>query len=806
MQMMPTRIARRGPKSIWSLCIAGLAVGWACWAVPLAGLAAVVIMEDGRIISGKLGPPIPTVGNIARTASQTDVGGMILFLDDDLRRIFIPRRQVREIRPDESGPVEEKFRIWQRAVRGGPTVQSVGPILRVQPFDEYGRRILSMATARGPVDIIQGITELTPRWAKVEGLTHAWDMRIATSTIPQETLAKILAKQIDPKNPEHRKRLARFYLQAERYEEAIRELQALLQDHPEDPPLRTQVEGAIRELRQMAARRLLEELKLRRQAGQHQLVMQLLQKFPSEGVAGEILQEVREILQDYQQQLAVREEVIQLLDRLFAQLQQPNQYRPQLQPVLEEIRRELNLNTLGRLTPFRQLASEAKLQPEEKLALAISGWLMGADGALTRLPIALSVYEVRNLVQQYLIEPLKPQREQILEQLRRQEGATPERVARLLAHMKPPLPTQPIEGKPGYYVLEVPSVGQEPAVRYYVQLPPEYDPYRRYPTILTLRGAGTTAELQVDWWAGQWEQGGWRSGQAARHGYIVIAPDWPAQHQNQYQYSLREHAAVLQTLRDACRRFSIDTDRVFLTGHSMGGDAAWDIGLAHPDLWAGVIPIVAQADKYIAFYSENAALVPLYFVGGELDPGKMAANARDLDRYLNRGYNTTLVEYLGRGHEDFYDEILRLFDWMGRLRRNFFPKEFAAVSMRPWDNFFWWVELEGYPARSMVEPSQWPPPSGYRPIKTEASLSPNNGVRVQARSGRITVWLAPEMVDFQKQIVVVVNGVRANPPNRILQPDLTVMLEDARLRADRQHPFWAKLTVPTGRVLDTGVR
>ena len=48
-------------------------------------------------------------------------------------------------------------------------------------------------------------------------------------------------------------------------------------------------------------------------------------------------------------------------------------------------------------------------------------------------------------------------------------------------------------------------------------------------------------------------------------------------------------------LRDAMRRFSIDSDRVFLSGHSIGGDAAWDIGLAHPDLWAGVIPIVVRS-------------------------------------------------------------------------------------------------------------------------------------------------------------------------------------------------------------------
>ena len=127
---------------------------------------------------------------------------------------------------------------------------------------------------------------------------------------------------------------------------------------------------------------------------------------------------------------------------------------------------------------------------------------------------------------------------------------------------------------------------------------------------MTLNGPATTAEQQIDWWAGAWAKDGARAGQATRHGYIVIAPVWTVEHQKQYGYSAHEHAAVLNSLRDACRRFSIDTDRVFLSGHSMGGDAAWDIGLAHPDLWAGVIPIVAQSDRYCALYWENAATCP----------------------------------------------------------------------------------------------------------------------------------------------------------------------------------------------------
>ena len=41
-----------------------------------------------------------------------------------------------------------------------------------------------------------------------------------------------------------------------------------------------------------------------------------------------------------------------------------------------------------------------------------------------------------------------------------------------------------------------------------------------------------------------------------------------------------------------------------------------------------------------------------------------------------------LSNHLGRGHEHFHDEIQRLFEWMELHERNFFPREFRAMSMR----------------------------------------------------------------------------------------------------------------------------
>jgi hypothetical protein len=260
---------------------------------------------------------------------------------------------------------------------------------------------------------------------------------------------------------------------------------------------------------------------------------------------------------------------------------------------------------------------------------------------------------------------------------------------------------------------------------------------------------------------------------------------------------------VLNCLRDACRRFAVDTDRVFLSGHSIGGDAAWDIGLAHPDLWAGVIPIVAQAGRYCSLYWRNAELLPLYFLCGELDGAKMSANARDFDRYMLHGYNITVVEYLGRGHEDYYDEIQRLFDWMSHFRRDFYPKEFTCSTMRRWDNFFWWVELMGLPAASIVDPTDWPPPRGTQAAQVTGTVNSTNGLSVRTASSIVNIWLSPKLVDFHKRITISVNGRRLSAESATA-PNIEVLLEDVRTRGDRQHPFWAKVEMATGRVSGGG--
>jgi predicted esterase len=761
--------------------------------------ASQIQLKDGRVLEGKLG----RVGGITMAplaVTQENAGPqLIVFLNDDLRRTYVSSYQVQKLLEDQPGEIEEKFMLHQQVLRNGRTVKSVGPPVRVDPFDEFGRRIFVMNTGAGQVRIIQVITEITPKWTKVEGHDYVWDMRMATSSIPREVLSKILNRLINRKDIEQRKKVARFYLQCERYEEAAAELTSIVTDFP-DPAVKTEMETPLRVLKQLSTQRLIGELKLRRAAGQYNLVLGALNKFPHDAATGQSLQAAGSMLAEYKAYQSDRAALLKDFDALASRLDLATQ--KVVGEIRAEIDGELNPSSMGRMAAFRQAAGDASLQPDDRLARAISGWLLGENSAVEKLSLALSAYKVRGMVQKYLTTPDVLGRRKILEELGSEEAASPALVAKIIAAMKPAIQTpEPSPGTAGFYELEVAAQGSEVPVTYYVQLPPEYDPLRRYPAIVTLRGAGSVnAPQQIDWWAGE-AQHGVRNGQAGRNGYIVIAPEWLAEHQKEYRYSGREYAAVADTLRDACRRFSIDTDRVYLSGHSAGGDAAWDIGLAHPDLWAGVIPISAQTQRYCNRYWENAKLLPFYIVNGELDGRKMTDNAVDIDRYMKHAYNVTVVEYLGRGHEHFSDEILRIYDWMEHFKRDFFPKEFRCVSMRPWDNYFWWVELDKMPAKSMIDPSDWPPPRGSQAAETVGRINAANGLSVRTAAGRITVWLSPEMLNLDRKVSIVVEGRQVNIRDTFVEGRLETILEDVRTRGDRQHPFWVKVDASTGRVL-----
>jgi predicted esterase len=751
----------------------------------------VITLKNGLQLQGRLTRVSSLNQNplvAAKSAGNVEVSKIVL-VDDDLRRTFVSSNQVRTdgISAD-ADLVVAKLPIPKRVAKGTRRIGLVGPIIEITPFDEFGNRTFSMRGPNGRLDVIQGITLITPHYTQLEGLAvknaYEWDMRISTASIPRETLSQVLLRFIDQADSNERLRVVTMYIQAQRYRDALVELTRIIEDFPDLRDL----EKERARLYQLVATDVIREIELRSAAGQHEQVQELLTEFPAEDVAGELLLKVSDLLRDYEGRYQRRDRALELLETHSQELAAHHLASP-IASIADEIRGRLNINNLDRVSDYLRLADDDTLTAEQKLALVITGWLMGGGSARLNLAESLSLVEVRDVVRSYLRAEHEVERGGLLERLRSLEGSTPGNLARIIATMDPPWPVQfPTEGIPGLLELAVPGLENGPDFRYVVQVPPEYDPSRRYPCVVTLHGAGMTPQSQIDWWAGQYDPArGLRLGQATRRGYVVIAPAWATESQTSYGYSQREHAAVLGALRDAKRRLSIDSDRVFLSGHSMGGDAAWDIALAHPDLWAGVLPVVATADKYITRYWKNAKGLPMYFVAGQMDGNRLAANARDLDRYMRyAGFDATYVEYQGRGHEHFQEEILRMFEWMERYRRDFHRKEFEVVAMRPWDQFFWWVELDDYPDRFMVLPSQWPRPK-TREATVVARITDNNSIQVKTPANRVTLWLSPALVDFDKPVSWGRDRVEITPSNEVL-------LEDVRTRGDRQHPFWAKFS------------
>lgn len=776
------------------------------------GHSATLQLTDGRILSGELGetsgvaedPLVP--GNSAGQIRTTP----ILVIEDGLRRTYVHKTKVREIL-DEAKQQLVRVRIWQPEAKRGASLGVIGAPSAVTPLDEYGRRIISLPSDKGAISVVQGVTEVTPVYVKLQGLraeprSYLWDMRLATSSLPQATLSRVLSRSVPREDFDQRMQIVRLYLQAERYRDAARELESVRTDFADQGTVASEdIDENLRRLRELASRNLLDEIELWRSAGQFKLARNVLERFPSTGVAGDTLQRVRELLDADDAERLKQTKLLERLETTAAKLNEPAA-RKLAERIVGEIREQLTSASADRLNAFNQLAQTEALEAEPLAAVAISGWLLGSNNADDSLPTALSLIRIRDNVRRYLTESDPQQRDAIFLALRDADGADPPRIAELLAHMAPPLPlvdesaaqdtASPNEqqNQPGLFERTL-RVGNR-LVRWLVQLPPEYDPLRSYPTILTLGDLGVAPEAQIDYWAGTSRHGKRRAGQATRHGYVVVAVDWAQPDQLKYEYSAQEHAAVLAALRDAMRRVSIDPDRVFLTGHGVGGDLAWDLALAHPDTWAGCLPYLGVADRYCGWYWKNAEFVPWRIVLGELDAGKVARNSREMDRYLRPRFDATVVEYRGRGYDPLSDDIQQAFDWMGRRKRSAPPEEFECSTMRPWDNYYWWAEVEGLPEKSMTAPAKWPPARGSRAATVRARKFAGNKLAVFARVDQATIWLSPELVNFEEPLEVELNGRRLVPRGERVAPDLRVLLDDARTRADRKRPYWAKVTSP----------
>ena len=122
---------------------------------------------------------------------------------------------------------------------------------------------------------------------------------------------------------------------------------------------------------------------------------------------------------------------------------------------------------------------------------------------------------------------------------------------------------------------------------YAVWLPRNYDPQRKYPLVVQLHGLNFNEVLS-----------GARLRYRGMGGPQWIEPNLPVIYVNCFGrpstfYAGMGEVDVLEVIDLVERQLSVDPDRVFLMGHSMGGAGSYTVGLHYPDHFGALMPIDA---------------------------------------------------------------------------------------------------------------------------------------------------------------------------------------------------------------------
>jgi len=743
----------------------------------------------------------------------------IVVITDGLRRVFIGDSHVLNL--GDSGQSDEiNFDIDQKSYNGS---EGNGAFIGVGPFNQYGHRQFSIGVRLPDKTSIrrtytQGITKITPRYCVLETLVgnptaplKQWTMHIATGTVPKNILRNVLLSRIkNPSKPDEFFDIAYLFQQMGDYKLASEELRQI---ESKFPGLKDQIRTQRDRIGQLKARQILREIDLRKDSGQFDLALQMAKVPAKDRLAGEIKAEFDNVESE---ELAARKQVDQtrsLAIELTKQVQ--NLSNEQIEAVYrfrDEIEVDLNRFNENRLAAYIRLANDVSMPAQQKLALAISGWILGSNNAIENLAVVQSMFDVRDLVREYLAETTTPQRRTaILKELASKESGTPAILDAMIQQMKPIEPTDAVDNYTGEtaieFQVEVPGTAANPEpvqFRCLAHLPPQYNPYRKYPMIISLPGGTQPLEQNMEIWCGKYNQKlKIRQGNAPRNGYIVVTVDWRAPGQTGWAYSGREHKVVLDALYRSLRMFSVDSDRVFLSGHREGADGAYDIGISHPEHWAGIVGYSGTFAKYINKYWDNVHVqLPLYCVNGQKDVVSIAKMEFAINKWMRPKYiNPTIVQYIGRGNELFMEDLPFAFKWMKGQKRPWPDRggfEFTCNALRPWDTYFWFFELKGIPEDRIVRPELFNQTKKFNKVEISGEISSPNSFRLGPASMAIksdsTLWLSPQFADLNEPIQI--RG-RGNFKGSVT-PSRKTILEDVLRRADREHIYHAKVDCING--------
>ena len=344
----------------------------------------------------------------------------------------------------------------------------------------------------------------------------------------------------------------------------------------------------------------------------------------------------------------------------------------------------------------------------------------------------------------------------------------------------------------GMFELAYVSNIDDSAQPYFVTVPETYDKTKPQPLIVYLHGYAPELD-KVNWWSEGVMRNTKLNERAAANGWLAAYCFGRA---NTDFQGIGE-ADVLKVVEEMKRLFSVDADRVFLTGLSMGGLGAWTIAAHYPHLFAGAIPISGRADFYLwqvlssqwgfdtsrpvpfkemAQYAarlspfqrwlfegdfarplvENFRNVPVFMLHGDRDHLDKVAQSRMMAQLLKeRGSEHRYDEIQGGDHWIGYERVFaddRVFDWMRERTRNLWPKRVTYKTYYLRYNRAHWVTID--------ELTTW-----GRPAAVDAHVVSPGEIQIKTENvAQITLSLSDQLVPADRPVSIALNGTAKTYP------------------------------------------
>jgi predicted peptidase len=200
------------------------------------------------------------------------------------------------------------------------------------------------------------------------------------------------------------------------------------------------------------------------------------------------------------------------------------------------------------------------------------------------------------------------------------------------------------------------------SAQFSVTLPKEYSEApstKKWPLLLFLHGASErgTDIAQVRVHGPQKEQLAGRS-----IPMVIVAPQCPPN-------TFWDTDVLIALLDHVEKKYRIDTDRVYVTGLSMGGYGTWALAAAQPNRFAAIAPICGGGNPVTA---KRIAHIPVWAVHGDKDLAvPISESVQMIEALKAAGANPRFDIIEGGGHDvwtEFYAKS-EFYEWLLRFAR-----------------------------------------------------------------------------------------------------------------------------------------